>query len=321
MSFYKWNGCNLEIYETQQIKSIFFPKKICGYPICSYSKRYIAVAAESKIYIYDSENESFIQIPYKSKYLRRNMRFDKKDNLYYIDGNNIGVIDLKSGKDAFLYALAKKHHGPQNLGVSPDGRYISFCRYRNDNLSLFVFDKEENELKDYKISVYHYSWLNENNIVLSKGGGLKLLDINTGKSQLLLKDHKSLTKKCSKENAGIFDVFNGIDKLSLWVDLDLLRVINKKIYFSLAIDYFGGGATDKSLKHYGIWSIDYNEKKAKFCYEFPDDYRKASAGYKFLMSKGNIAWYRDGWTIFDGTTQSHLSNEWKQTVCFDSVNA
>jgi hypothetical protein len=52
--------------------------------------------------------------------------------------------------------------------------------------------------------------LDDDHIVRSKGSGLKVLDVNTGKIQLIVKDHKSLIKKISKENIEMFDVFKGI---------------------------------------------------------------------------------------------------------------
>ena len=180
----------------------------------------------------DFEIETIITLLHKSKHHITGVRFDKKDNLYYIDANNIGVIDIITSNDTILYNVGKKQHNPQNIGVSPNGRYVSFCRYRGDNLCLYLYDVQKEEFKDYKLSIYHYAWLDDDHIAWSKGAGLKVLDVNTGKSQLIVKDHKSLIKKISKENIEMFDVFKGIDNTSLFVDLDLLRVLNGNIYFS-----------------------------------------------------------------------------------------
>ena len=317
MSFYKWNGCKLELNENGKITEILFPEEVWYAPVISSSRRYVAASALNKIYVYDFESETIITLSHKAKYhIGDSIRFDKKDNFYYIDGNDIGFVDIENRKDTFLYNVGRKQHGPENIGVSPNGRYVSFCRYRSDGKFLYLFDTQKEIIKDYKFSVYHYAWLDDDHIVWSKGGGLKVLDVNTGKSQLIVKDHKSLIKKIDKDNARMFDVFNGIDSTSLWTSLDLLRVLNGNIYFSLATGCFGNG-----VKHYGIWSINLEENTVKFHYEFSGEYLKANAGWKFLMNNGNLAWKRNEWHIFDGETEKTLSGDWDQVICFDSLNA
>jgi len=320
MSFYRLNDCRLELNENGKITEIVFPEKVYGVPTLNNSRRYVAVASVNKIFVYDFEIETIITLLHKSKHHITGVRFDKKDNLYYIDGNNIGVIDIITSNDTILYNVGKKQHNPQNIGVSPNGTYVSFCRYRGDNLCLYLYDMQKEEFKDYKLSIYHYAWLDDDHIVWSKGGGLKVLDVNTGKSQLIVKDHKSLIKKISKENIEMFDVFKGIDNTSLFVDLELLRVLNGNIYFSLAINYFGNDVPEDAKQHYGIWSINFEENTVKFHYEFSSEYRKANAGWKFLMNDGNLAWARNGWHIFDGISNKTLSGEWEQIIYFDSLN-
>ena len=320
MSFYKLNDCKLKLNENRAVTEIVFPEKVYGVPTFNNSRRYVAVASVNKIFIYDFEIETIITLLHKSKHHITGVRFDKKDNLYYIDGNNIGVIDIITSNDTILYNVGKKQHNPQNIGVSPNGRYVSFCRYRGDNLCLYLYDIQKEEFKDYKLSIYHYAWLDDDHLVWSKGGGLKVLDANTGKSQLIVNDHKSLIKKISKENIEMFDVFKGIDNTSLFVDLDLLRVLNGNIYFSLAINYFGNDVPEDAKQHYGIWSINLEENTVKFHYEFPDEYRKANAGWKFLMNDGNLAGGRNGWHIIDGISNIILSGDWEQIIYFDSLN-
>lgn len=318
MSFYRLNDCKLELNENGKITEIVFPEKAFGFP--AFNMRYVAVASANKIFVYDFESETIRTLLHNSKHHITGIRFDKKDNLYYIDGNNIGVIDVVASNDIILYNVGKKQYNPQYIGVSPNGRYVSFCRYRGGDF-LYLFDIQNGEFKDYKLSVYHYAWLDDDHIVWSKSGGLKILDVNTGKSRLIVKDHKSLIKKISKDNIEMFDAFKGIDNASLFVDLDLLRVLNGNIYFSLAINYFGNGVPEDAKKHYGIWSVDLEENIVKFHYEFPDEYIKANAGWKFLMNDGSLAWAKNGWHIFDGITETTLLGDWKQAICFDSLNA
>ncbi len=321
MSFYKLNDCKLELNENGDVTEIVFPEKVYGIPTYNSSRRYVAVSSLNKIYVYDFESETIITLSHKSKHPISDIRFDKKDNLYYIDGNNIGFIDIKTSKDTILYNVGKKQHNPQNIGVSLNGRYVSFCRYRGDNLCLYLFDTQRGELRDYKLSIYHYTWLDDDHLVWSKGGGLKVLDVNTGKSQLIVKDHRSLIKKIGKENTNIFDEFNGIDSTSLFINLDLIRVLNGSVYFSLAINYFGNGVPEDAKKHYGIWSINIEENTVEFHYDFSSEYRKANAGYKFLMNDGSLAWAKNDWHIFDGITETTLLGDWEQVICFDSLNA
>ncbi len=348
MYFFKRSDCKFEFYDNGKLKEIVFPETAYGIPVFNSNKRYVAIGSVNKIYVYDFEKDVITTLLHKSKNTIRYIRFDKNDNLYYIDGNNIGTIDIKKSEDTVLYNVGKTPHNPQNLGVSPNARHVSFCRYRSNGLCLYLFDTENKELKDYKISLFHYAWLDDDHIVWSKSGGLKILDINTGKSKLILKDHKSLIKKINKEDAKMFDMFKEIDASSLYVDLDLIKVLNGDIYFTLAISCYSsdpnlGEAIAKSLyengyfsseeyysknpvrentkKHYGVWSMNIEKNTAKYHYEFSGEYRKANSGYKFLMSNGNLAWARNGWHIFDGITETTLPGDWEKAVCFDDLNS
>jgi len=319
MAFYKWEDSRLALYEDGRVFEITFPEKAYGAPVFTVNRRYIAVEAEDKIYIYDSEKGSFRSFLHKFRYRQNEFRFDKNDNLYYIDGNNIGVIDIETSRDVTLCNIGKKQHCPRDLGVSPDGRYVSFRRYRNDSNYLYVFDTKNGELRDCKFSVYHYAWLDDNSIIWSLGGGLKILDVRTGKNQLVVKDHKSLIKRCAKEDAQLFDKFKGMDGFPLFINLDLIKVVDRTVYFSLAIDYFGEKTQEKDEKHYGIWSVDLKTGRAVYHYEFPGDYRKTP--HKFFMDDGKLAWTLGEWRIFDGTSERALPGAWEQAIYFNSLNA
>lgn len=344
--FYKWNKCTLQLYNDGAITDIVFPEELYEKPVFNNTERYIAVPTENKIYIYDCQTSSFKTLMYKSKYVRE-IRFDNNNKLYYTDGNNIGVMNTSDSVDRILYNVGRTPHNPQDLGVSPDGRFVSFCRYRSDKLCLYLYDTQTEVLNDYRLSVYHYAWLDNEHIVYSKNGGLKVLNVNTGKSQLIVKDHKSLIK-INKENAKLFNSFTGIERASLYTYLDLLRVLNDEIYFSLSINChstdnklietmlkdlsehgifssdsynFNIGKPKETIKHYGIWSVNPKKNTATYHFEFSDDYIKTTSGYKFLMNNGNLAWKNGDWHLSDSKTETSLSGDWKKAVLFDSLNA
>lgn len=320
MSFYKWDDDKLQLNENGKISEIIFPEKADGVPVFNRGRRYVAVGAGNKIYVYDFEAGSFTMFSHRFKTMRYDIRFGPNDNLYYVDGNHIRVIDIKNVTDTLLYNAGRKQHHPQNIGISPGGRYVSFRRYRSDSYFLYVFDTEREELRDYKISLYHYAWLDDDHIVFSLGGGLKMSDVTTGKSQLVIRDHGSLIKRSKNKYTELFGQFKGIDRSALCIGLDLIRVLNGNIYFSLAINYFGQGEPGDEKKHYGIWSVNLEKNTTEFHYEFSGDYRKAGGGYKFLLDDGSLAWATGEWRIFDGASERTLPGDWNQAICFDSLN-
>lgn len=317
MSFYRFNECLLTLYEGGKTTEIVFPEELYGVATFNQSRRYVAVSAQNKIFVYDFETEKIITLRHKSKYPLRHFRFDSSNRLYYLDGNQLGLLDINNGEDISLFDVGRKHHNPQDIGVSSDGRYVSFCRYRSDNCYLYLFDTQKEELIDYKLSLYHYAWLDDAHIVWSKGGGLKVLDVNTGKSQLLVKDHKTLIKK-SKENAERFAMFHASDNASLYVDVYLLRISNGKIYFSLVINDFKSSTPEYQKKHYGIWSIYPKDYSIEFHYEFSSDCRKA--GERFITNDGKLAWIENEWHIYDGVSEETFPGDWEQAIYFDSLN-
>ena len=107
----------------------------------------------------------------------------------------------------------------------------------------------------------------------------------------------------NKDNAKLFDAFTGIDRASLYTDLDLLRVLNGNIYFTLEVScYIGNNKLAEAIitslnekghfssdscfsentkekngiRHYGVWSVNLSKSTAEYHLAFSDEYRSAN---------------------------------------------
>lgn len=297
MSFCRWKGCVLELHTPEREGEIVFPKCLDDSPVLSRDGRYAAVCGE-EVYIHDC-NET--QTVYLKKKFVHYFCFDQNNRFYYTDHNDICVLNLETMQDDLLYSVGRTPNNPQNIAVSPYGTYVSFCRYKGDNLWLYLVDTETKELIDYRISVWYYAWLDEEHIVWTKNSGLKILNVKTGETKLILRDHKKLIKQGFGE---LFEQFRDLDgSLSLFVNLDFRRVLNGRIYFTLEVDNF-----NPKRQHLGLWSVGADDYTPQFHYAFPTDFRKAI--HKYLDHNGTLVWASNSWHIFDGTTEKILPNDW-----------
>lgn len=303
MVSYCWEKNVLHILDNGKITDIVFPditlpKSEYDTPVVSCNKRYVAVPDGRQIYVYDNQNDKVTAFPEKLENSVYEVRFDSLDRIYYIEGNRIGRWDLSTQKTVLLYNMGRAVHGPESLGVSPDGRYISFCKYCSSSDYLFVLDTLTGECRDLKFSIYHYVWVDESHIAWSKYGGLKILDVRTGKSKTILKDYLTVIKKCRKEDSPWLEPFRTLSDVS--TNIDLLGHKNGQLYFSLWVyKYFDPNMNEASIHHKGIWKVNTAGSDLAFCYVIPDEFMKAI--YKGFMANGSIYWRTgESLNLFDG---------------------
>jgi len=314
MALYCWKENVLQIYRDGDILEIAFPECTSGVPVCSRTERYIAVPGEKKLFVYDSEQKTVLTLPHKQFFGKNTaVRFDAEDKVLSFHGNEIFCHDLVTKKSEKLYHAGRSPYNPQNTAVSPKGRYISYCRYRSADLRLYVYDRQSGQCLDPKFSVYHYAWLSETQIAYSLKGGIKVLDVQTGKSVTLLRDHRAVAKRCArKEDADILRPYCTPNEEFLFADLDLMRVCGDRIFFGLWLFPHG------REPHYGIWSSASDGTDTRWHYK-PRMTRQFADPYSFLTRSGKFVYWADHKRfLFDGTTAVSLSEDWREMPCFDS---
>ena len=157
VTWYRWRENVLQILRNNREVEIKFSDitipqlveisvPVCT-PIVSKDERYIAVRSGKKIYVHDGQNNEIIESPGKFKDYVHYVRFDDFNHIFYIEGNRIGVWDIHTQKAETLYNMNRAVHGPEWLGVSPDGRYVSFCKYRSNGYYLFIYDRANTQKK------------------------------------------------------------------------------------------------------------------------------------------------------------------------------
>lgn len=313
----------IKIYDVDEVFEINIPENISVYDMFSTNKnnRYIALAPQKTIYVYDRETKQLITAPFKLKPAFHSLRFDENDQLYFISGNAVSRWKIESEKEEELFVMKRATHGPSDLGVSPSGKYVSFLKYRSDSNYLYILDTTTGECVDTKISVYHYAWTDETHIAFTKSGGLKILEVTTGKSKTVVKDHTALAKKCPKDNAAILERYVANKDHFITYDLDLLDIYENKIWFSfyitdhdediMARDPETNELTKNHICHHAVWNVNLDGTSPRLCYEVPADYwsaiLKAGAGWKYFVN-GCYLWNKDNSLhVFDG--KDHYSTE------------
>lgn len=204
--------------------------------------------------------------------------FDTENNLYYSDGNTFWRWRLGAGRAEKLLRFQKAKGAPMGMGISPDGRFLSYYKYRADDRRFCLYDLETGESRDLRFSFYQYGWLDENHVAWTKMGGLKVLDVKRGTSRTVLRDYKAILKRCGGNDAARIDCF--LQEESISEDLDLLGIHEGRLWFHLALQSFSGEGSElpaclkrkrQPLLRDGVWSVEPDGKAPRFHYETPKD--------------------------------------------------
>ena len=274
-------------------------------PVFDKIGKKIAFAVNTAVLIYDLTTGETTEIPKKAiKNGSESVRFDSNGDLYFVSGNSIVKHSFQQNKTDTLYTLKGAIHCPESLGISPDCRYVSFTKYGKGADRLYIIDTIHNACTDTEVSLYHYAWISAENIVFSKSGGLKIYDLTTQKTKVIIGSVASLFKKCINGSEEQLSYFRELRSNDFFNTSDLLRTDGNEIVFSLALDCFKG----EKVSHTGIWKCDIHGKNLQFLYSFPSEYRKAV--YKYFDNANRIAWIRDNsLRIYDGQSTEIYEGE------------
>lgn len=217
-----------------------------------------------------------------------------------------------------LFRFQKGKGAPTGLCVSPGGRFLSYYKYRADEKRLFLYDLETGENRDLHMSIFHYGWLGEEHVVWTRMGGLKALDVKSGTNRTLLRDHKTILKRCDRDDAARISCF--LQAESVFENLDLLGSYGGRLWFHFALRSFPReepgllGLLKKKrepLLHEGVWSVGPDGKEPRFHYQVPEDCHR---GYFIrLFRQGSLCWIGgdDVFQCWDGTDRRMFPAGWK----------
>lgn len=129
------------------------------------------------------------------------------------------------------------------LGISPEGRYLSYYKYRSGNKVLHLYDLDTGEVRDTKCSIFHYHWLDETSVVYTKSSGVKALDIKTGRCTTILRGYRDILRWGSAP-----DILAPFEReKEVWEEMDLLGISGGRLWFSLRAVLPSGGS-------FKVWS-------------------------------------------------------------------
>lgn len=313
MLLYRRINNQMQLCEGNDILSLPLAEEGLAEPVLNWDKQYAAFHDGRKICIYDRQNGRLIDVPVRCRHAFGQMRFDRANRLYCIDGNTIFRWQIGASTLEPLYTLKRAQHGPRDIGVSPDGRYVSFRKYRADSYWLFLLDTATGECRDLKTSIYHYIWVDNTHLAWTKGAGLKLLDASTGKSKTLIRDHTTLLKKISQEDAAHLAAFASADDEYPIDSLDLLGLRDGMLYFSLTLYQFSAG-----LEHRGIWRVKPDGTAAQYCFPMPAEFQQTA--YQYFTEEGHLVWLGSTSAVFDGSATHQLTDGWQPACLFTSRN-
>ena len=239
------------------------------------------------LWLYDRETMSLRQVPHavKPKDVFCDMAFGPDGALYYSDGNTFWRFAPEAEQPEKLLRFQSVKGAPMGLSVSPGGRYLSYYKYRSDAMRLHLFDREQQTDRDMGFSIFHYGWLDDGHIVWTKSGGLKLLDVASGKNTTLLRDHKALCKRCPPRERELLAPF--LPWETVFEELALLSLREGRIWLRLWLHpYQGPGLPPQP--HHGAWSVSPTGDDPRFHYDIPPDYRSSLCAP--FMRQGRFCW-------------------------------
>jgi hypothetical protein len=94
--------------------------------------------------------------------------------LAFLDDDGTVVREVKVGRFNW---------GPPSLSVGPTGHDVAWVRWKGSSQKLCVERVTPDRSDQFRPSLYRYAWLDEQTVLYVFGSGLRLLDLETGKTR------------------------------------------------------------------------------------------------------------------------------------------
>ena len=304
MMLWRSEGNSLYLRENQQDWNVEFPVELIDNRWSELrineDGRYLIYSDIKQIWLYDRQEERLLQLPHKVKKndMLGDLVMDKEHTLYYSDCGNFWRWRIGEAHPQKLYHFQHIRRGPHDLKISPDGRYLSYFKWRSDDKRLYLYDIQRGTEIDWKFSMYHYDWLDQKHLAWTKYGGIKVLNVETGERQLVLRDYKAVLKRYNGGATEPLQPF--LKRESVMEDLDLLGNWEGRFWFCLrllSVDIHMDWETrikteGETLLYCGIWSVDSTGMDIQFHYAPPEeDMWRGNASCLEMGQEGKLTWF------------------------------
>lgn len=209
---------------------------------------------DSTLFIFDLSNGQ--------KLLELNIFYDfqwyDSSTILFSDGKSIYRQNLTEKQPEKLFNFSRYKIAPVSLTISPDMKRIAFTKWKGDRKVLCIFDLANPAIKQFKFSVYEYTWFTNEQLIYNLGNGLKSINIYAEKSKIMLKDIDDLINKIGLNYEELIDLSQVMHKSEVIVnEISEPKFLGDKLYFKFFL------ATEKE-KRIGIASIKINFSDLKF---------------------------------------------------------
>lgn len=154
------------------------------------------------------------------------------------------------------------------LDISPEGRFLSYYKFRSDSRMFHLYDLETGAVRDLKFSIFRCCWVDEGRVAWSKSAGLKLLDVASGKSRTVLRGVKDILKR----DSGWAESLGPFTQEEAWEELHLLGPRDGRLWFTLRLQVSGSpaGPGSRPPSHTGVWSVEPDGSRPKLQLLLPE---------------------------------------------------
>lgn len=288
MRFYRLMGSDFQILDGEKITHVPLPGPLAPgvYAHLVGGERYAAIGnsratAEGLRYVpeeahglwlYDQQEGQLLTVPIKvtkEDCFTADSIMGPGNTLYFSDGNSFWRWRLGERQGEKLVRFQQAKGAPMGLGISPEGRYLSYYKYRSENKVLHLYDLDTGEVRDTKCSIFHYHWLDETSVVYTKSSGVKALDIKTGRCTTILRGYRDILRWGSAP-----DILAPFEReKEVWEEMDLLGISGGRLWFSLRLccprEAALRSGSEREPFHHGIWSSAVNGSQPRLHFECP----------------------------------------------------
>lgn len=306
MLLFRCTDNSVQFWEDEKHWDVSFPEKLARTPTAAYlswDHRYVAFGNDRGIeagsppgtlqptglhgiWVYDLQKHTLTAVPHRVQPsdVFWEASFDRNGALYYSDGNAFWRWNIGDQNPERLFKFQRVKGAPMGMAVNANGDHIAYYKFKSDERRFHLYDIRTDNDQDLKFSIYHFGWLDDTHIAWTRSGGLKLLDIESGKSTLLLKNYQSIMKKCNKADAELLSPFTKFESIDVFEDLDVLGFCENRIMFMLRL-FSPKSASSRianflnkkpqGTKHSGIWSVALTGKDVRFHFPVPSNYKNS----------------------------------------------
>lgn len=121
--------------------------------------------------------------------------FPDASRLAFYSGKGLASVAADGSDEREHLRLGRFSWGPPSVSVSPGGSRLACVRWKGDDRHIATAHLPSGEARVQRPSCHHYAWFDEKTIAYDLGAGIRLLDVDSGRTSAWLESVAALAAR------------------------------------------------------------------------------------------------------------------------------